>query len=69
MQLNPSLLIENPLGRRLGLFLIDYEMYQNSCWGIALKKDNIVKNFYCNDVIQSANFTYHSNTTRNTNHY
>lgn len=38
LQLNPTILVETPLGRGHALFLIDYGMHQNSCWIVALEK-------------------------------
>ncbi len=67
LQLNPSILVETPLGRGQAIFMIDYGMHQNSCWVVALEKNGIVKHFDCNDIILTTNFTYHMNLTRNTN--
>ena len=64
-QLDPSLLVETPLGTGQALFLIDYGMHQNTCWVIALVKDGIIKHFDCNDVILSTNYTYGLNLLRN----
>ncbi|MBP7174525.1 MAG: hypothetical protein KBA33_10760 [Cloacibacterium sp.] len=64
-QLNPTILVETPLGRGHALFLIDYGMHQNSCWIVALEKNGIVKHFDSNDIIVSTNFTYAINTDRN----
>jgi hypothetical protein len=68
LQLNPSILVETPLGQGQALFLIDYGMHQNTCWVIALSDNGIVKHFDCNDVIVSVNYTYHLNMQKNRNH-
>ncbi len=68
LQLNPTLLVETPLGRGHAIFIIDYGMHQNTCWVVALEKDGVVKHFDCNDVILATNFTYRLNMARNTNH-
>ena len=65
LQLDPSLLVETPLGTGQALFLIDYGMHQNTCWVVALLKDGIIKHFDCNDVILSANHTYDLNLIKN----
>lgn len=65
LQLNPTILVETPLGRGQALFLIDYGMHQNTCWVVALEKDGVVKHFDCNDILISTNFTYHLNFERN----
>lgn len=61
LQLQPSILVETPLGKGLALFLIDYGMHQNSCWVVALEKDGVVKHFDCNDIILATNYTYSLN--------
>lgn len=66
LQLDPSLLVETPLGTGQALFIIDYGMHQNTCWVIALNKDGVIKHFDCNDVIIATNFTYGLNFTQNT---
>ncbi len=66
LQLNPTILVETPLGKGQTLFLIDYGMHQNSCWVVALEKNGIVKHFDSNDIIVSTNFTYHINLDKNT---
>lgn len=68
LQLNPSILVETPLGQGMALFIIDYGMHQNTCWVVALSKDGVIKHFDCNDVIISTNFTYRMNLMRNSNH-
>ena len=65
LQLNPSILVETPLGTGQALFLVDYGMHQNSCWVIALVEDGIIKHFDCNDVILSTNYTYGLNLMKN----
>lgn len=65
LQLDPSMLVETPLGAGQALFVIDYGMHQNTCWVIALVKDGVIKHFDCNDVILSANHTYGLNLMRN----
>lgn len=69
LQLNPSMMVETPLGRGQAIFIIDYGMHQNTCWVVALEKNGIVKHFDCNDVIIATNFTYHMNMERNTNYF
>lgn len=69
LQLNPSILVETPLGRGQAIFMIDYGMHQNSCWVVALEKNGVVKHFDCNDIILTTNFTYHMNLSRNTNNH
>lgn len=66
LQLNPTILVETPLGRGHALFVIDYGMHQNTCWVVASEKDGVVKHFDCNDVLISTNFTYHLNFEKNT---
>jgi hypothetical protein len=68
LQLNPSILVETPLGQGQALFLIDYGMHQNTCWVVALSENGIVKHFDCNDVIVSVNYTYHLNMKKHQNH-
>lgn len=67
LQLNPSILVETPLGRGMALFVIDYGMHQNTCWVVAMEESGIVKHFDCNDVILSTNYTYRLNLNHNTN--
>ena len=67
LQLNPSMLVETPLGRGQALFVIDYGMHQNTCWVVALEANGVTKHFDCNDIIISTNYTYHLNMERNTN--
>ncbi|MEX2485389.1 MAG: hypothetical protein WED10_12535 [Brumimicrobium sp.] len=61
LQLDPSLLVETPIGTGQALFVIDYGMHQNTCWVVALLKGGIIKHFDCNDVILSTNYTYDMN--------
>lgn len=65
LQLNPTILVETPLGRGQTLFLIDYGMHQNTCWVVAMEKDGIVKHFDCNDIVIATNYTYHMNDGQN----
>lgn len=64
-QLNPSILVETPLGVGQAILIIDYGMHQNSCWVVALQEDGVIKHFDCNDVILSTNFTYGMNLRKN----
>lgn len=65
LQLNPSVLVETPLGSGQALFIIDYGMHQKACWVVALVKDGSIKHFDCNDVILSTNYTYGLNLMKN----
>ena len=65
LQLNPTILVDTPLGKGQTLFLIDYGMHQNSCWVVVLEKDGIVKHFESNDIIVCTNYTYHINQDQN----
>lgn len=65
LQLNPTILVDTPLGRGQTIFIIDYGMHQNSCWVVVLEKNGIVKHFDSNDIIVSTNFTYHINEEKN----
>ena len=65
LQLNPTILVDTPLGRGHCLFLIDTGVHQNSCWVVALEENGIVKHFDSNDIIVCCNFTYKINTQRN----
>lgn len=67
LQLDPSILVETPLGKGLALFIIDYGMHQNTCWVVTLEDSGKVKHFDCNDILLSTNYTYHLNIKRNTN--
>ena len=67
LQLNPSILVETPLGTGQAILIIDYGMHQNSCWVVALEDSGIVKHFDCNDIILSTNYTYGLNLKHNTN--
>ncbi|MEO8583919.1 MAG: hypothetical protein ABI415_09000 [Flavitalea sp.] len=64
-QLNPTILVDTPLGRGHAIFIIDYGMHQNTCWVVALQDSGIVKHFDCNDVILSTNYTYGVNMKKN----
>lgn len=64
-QLNPSILVETPLGTGQAMLIIDYGMHQNSCWVVALQENGVIKHFDCNDVILSTNFTYGMNLRHN----
>ena len=68
IQLDPSILVETPLGRGQAILVIDYGMHQNTCWVVALTENGVVKHFDCNDIILSTNYTYGLNLRRNTNH-
>ncbi len=61
LQLNPTILVDTPLGRGHAIFLIDYGMHQNSCWVVALSDNGIVKHFDANDVVVATNYTYGMN--------
>jgi hypothetical protein len=65
LQLNPSILVETPLGTGQTLLIIDYGMHQNSCWVVALQETGVIKHFDCNDVILSTNYTYGMNLRHN----
>ncbi|QES90321.1 hypothetical protein [Rhizosphaericola mali] len=66
LQMNPTILVDTPLGRGQAIFIIDYGMHQNSCWVVTLEKNGIVKHFDSNDIIVCTNFTFHINTEGNT---
>ncbi len=68
LQLNPSILVETPLGQGQAIFIVDYGMHQNSCWIVAINENGIVKHFDSNDVIISTNHTYHMNMKKHSNH-
>ncbi len=67
LQLNPTILVETPLGTGQALFIIDYGMHQNTCWVVTLVENGIIKHFDCNDVILSTNHTYGLNLIKNKN--
>lgn len=69
LQLDPSILVETPLGTGQALLIIDYGMHQNTYWVVALVKDGIIKHFDCNDVILSTNYTYGVNLMKNKEHH
>ena len=56
-QLNPTILVETPMGQGQTIFIIDYGMHQNTCWVVALIKDGVIKHFDCNDVISRTKYT------------
>ncbi|QGA26924.1 hypothetical protein GFH32_11630 [Sphingobacteruim zhuxiongii] len=64
-QLNPTILVDTPLGKGHAVFIIDYGMHQNSCWIVALEENGVIKHFDSNDVIVCRNFTYHINNCGN----
>lgn len=66
-QLDPSLLVETPIGQGLAIFIIDYGMHQNTCWIVALVDNGVIKHFDCNDVILATNYTYGLNMAKFTN--
>jgi len=68
IQLNPTILVDTPLGRGQAVFLIDYGMHQNTCWVVALNSNGVVKHFDCNDIIVATNYTYGINLRKNINH-
>ncbi len=61
LQLNPTILVDTPLGRGHAILIIDYGMHQNSCWVVALSDNGVVKHFDANDVVVSTNYTYGMN--------
>jgi hypothetical protein len=61
LQLEPSILVETPLGTGQAMFIIDYGMHQNTCWIVALQKDGVIRHFDCNDLILSTNHAYGMN--------
>ncbi len=65
LQLNPTIMVETPLGQGHCIFIIDYGMHQNTCWVVALEESGIVKHFDCNDIIISTNYTYGINMRHN----
>ena len=64
-QLNPTILVNTPLGVGHAIFVIDYGMHQNTCWVVALQDNGVVKHFDCNDVILATNYTYGVNLRKN----
>ena len=68
LQLDPTILVDTPLGRGHAIFIIDYGMHQNTCWVVALQESGKVKHFDCNDIIITTNYTYGINLKHNTNH-
>ena len=67
LQLNPTILVDTPLGKGQTIFIIDYGMHQNTCWIVALVDNGVIKHFDCNDVILATNYTYGLNMTKFTN--
>ena len=65
LQLNPSILVNTPLGVGQAILIIDYGIHQNSCWVVAMQENGIIKHFDCNDVILSTNYTYGMNLRKN----
>lgn len=45
IKLNPTIYIDTPLLKGQALFIIDYGVYQNSCWVITLENNGIIKHF------------------------
>ena len=66
LQLDPTILVDTPLGRGHAIFVIDYGMHQNTCWVVALKETGIVKHFDSNDIVIAVNYTYGINLKKNT---
>ena len=66
LQLNPSILVNTPLGVGQAIFINDYGMHQNTCWIVALQNNGVIKHFDCNVVILSTNYTYGMNLRKNT---
>ena len=58
LQLDPTILVETPLGKGQAIFIIDYGIHQNTCWVVAIVQNGVVKHFDCNDIILAANYTY-----------
>lgn len=67
LQLNPTILVNTPLGRGHTVFLIDYGMHQNTCWVVALEENGIVKHFDSNDIVIATNYTYGINLRKFSN--
>jgi hypothetical protein len=65
LQMNPTILVDTPLGKGHAIFIINYGMHQNTCWVVALEKNGIVKHFDANEVIVCTNYTYHINQDHN----
>ena len=64
LQLNPTILVDTPLGKGQTIFIIDYGMHQNTCWIVALVDNGVIKHFDCNDVILATNYTYGLNMAK-----
>ena len=67
LQLNPTILVDTPLGKGQAILIIDYGMHQNTCWVVSLVQDGVVKHFDCNDIILATNYTYRLNIIKNSN--
>lgn len=67
LQLDPTILVETPLGQGQAILIIDYGMHQNTCWVVALVNNGIIKHFDCNDVVMAANYTYGLNVVKHKN--
>lgn len=67
LQLNPTILVDTPLGKGHAIFIIDYGIHQNTCWVVSLVQDGVVKHFDCNDIILATNYTYRLNIIKNSN--
>ena len=67
LQLNPTILVDTPLGKGHAIFIIDYGIHQNTCWVVTLVQDGVVKHFDCNDIILATNYTYRLNIIKNSN--
>jgi len=65
LQLDPTILVNTPLGVGHATFVIDYGIHQNTCRVVALQDNRVVKHFDCNDIILSTNYTYGVNIRRN----
>ena len=67
LQLNPTILVDTPLGKGHAILIIDYGIHQNTCWVVSLVQDGVVKHFDCNDIILATNYTYRLNIIKNSN--
>lgn len=57
-ELNDPLWVTTPLGDGVAIFIIDYGIYTNTCWVVALKEDGQIKHFDANDIKLQKNWTY-----------
>jgi len=64
LQLDPTILVETPLGQGQAILIIDYGMHQNTCWVVALVSNGVIKHFDCNDVVMASNYTYGLNVAK-----